>query len=236
MRVKIGKEMFQALPFRLASSPRIFTKVLAEALAPLRMMAVTVIPYLDNLLFITSSSQQLEMDLQKSHTVSRLANQQRPSQEVVYLSYIIFSIEKKILLQEEKIQRMDQAVAPLQANQEVSIREVMRVIGLMTSCFPWAIFHQRRLQKLLHRYWNSSQEMLGLPIRLKTRVKRSLWWWQAHRNLPRDLLWIRPRSLILTTIASALGWGAHLGNNLGQGVWTPEEARLASNQRELLAI
>lgn len=58
---------------------------------PLRMMPVTVIPYLNNFLFIDRSSQQLVMDLQKSQgflqSLDWLINRDQshlvPSQEVV---------------------------------------------------------------------------------------------------------------------------------------------------------
>lgn len=49
-----GKEYYlqcRALPFGLSSSLRIFTKVLAEAMAPLRLKTMTMVPYLDYLLF-----------------------------------------------------------------------------------------------------------------------------------------------------------------------------------------
>lgn len=40
-------------------------KVLAEALALLRITAITVVPYLDDLLFVAQSFRQLEEDLQE---------------------------------------------------------------------------------------------------------------------------------------------------------------------------
>lgn len=49
LAVKVNSEVlhfqYQALPFGLASSPRIFTKVLAKALAPLHMKTIIVIIY-----------------------------------------------------------------------------------------------------------------------------------------------------------------------------------------------
>ena len=176
---------FRALPFGLSSSPRIFTKVLAEALAPLRLQGVTIVPYLDDLLFIAPSGHQLESDLKVALSFLRslgwLVNEEKsqmiPSQEVMYLGYRITSVEKKIFLPQEKILKLEQAVALLQTNQEISIRQVMRVLGLMSACFPavpWARFHIRPLQGLVLKHWNGRKEGLDLPMPIPNRIKRDL--------------------------------------------------------------
>ena len=238
---------FQALPFGLSSSPSIFTKVLAEALAPLRDKAITVIPYLDDLLFVAATALQLEKDLRTAQdflsSLGWIINQDKshlvPSQEVVYLGYRISSIKRKIFLPEEKIAKLDQAVAQLQSNLLTSVREVMRVLGLMTSCFPavpWARFHQRPLQELMLRLWSGQRQDLESQILVSHKVKRMLWWWRSPRNLDRGLDWTFPVEVVVTTDASAWGWGAHLEEAVAQGAWSPVEASRSSNQRELLAI
>lgn len=55
----------RALPFRLPSSPSIFTKVLAKALVPLWLKSMTVVPYLDDLLFVGPKEAQLSKKLFK---------------------------------------------------------------------------------------------------------------------------------------------------------------------------
>ncbi|XP_018409532.1 PREDICTED: breast cancer type 2 susceptibility protein [Nanorana parkeri] len=57
---------YKALPFGLSSAPRVFTKVLAEALAPLRLHGIGVIPYLDDL-FFASDQEPLRMHLGGGH-------------------------------------------------------------------------------------------------------------------------------------------------------------------------
>lgn len=50
---------FVALPFGLSSAPRIFTKILAEALGPLKEKGVPVVPYPDDLLFYGPSQEHV---------------------------------------------------------------------------------------------------------------------------------------------------------------------------------
>lgn len=52
-------------PFGLAASSRVFTKVLAEAVAYLHLQGISLIPYLDNLLFYRLSLQQVRTDIEK---------------------------------------------------------------------------------------------------------------------------------------------------------------------------
>lgn len=70
MTVKMGKEVlhlqFKVLPLGLSSTPQIFTKVMAEALAPLRLQGIAVIPYLDDLPFFAPSREKLQEDLDKA--------------------------------------------------------------------------------------------------------------------------------------------------------------------------
>ncbi|XP_040188033.1 uncharacterized protein LOC120920173 [Rana temporaria] len=249
--VKMGTEIrhfqFQALPFGLSSSPRIFTKVLGEALAPLRLKAITIIPYLDDLLIVAESHQKLLADLQTVldflQSLGWLINREKsslvPAQRVKYLGYDFCSVVQKVFLPEEKVSKMVQAVSTLQTNQLVSLREISRTVGLMTSCFPavpWARFHQRPLQRFLLENWDGDARSLESKVWLPTKVKRSLWWWRKNLHLTKGLPWSISISKRITTDASAWGWGAHLKDQVAQGKWSLKEARASSNQRELLAV
>lgn len=67
LALREGKKLihlqFRALPFGLSSSPRVFTKVMAEALAPLRLEGISVVPYLDDLLFFAQTREDLQRNL-----------------------------------------------------------------------------------------------------------------------------------------------------------------------------
>lgn len=87
---------FQALPFGL-SSPRIFTKVMAEALATLPIRGISVTIHLDNLLLFAPSPERLTKHLK--YTKDFLENldwllnleksNQIPSEQITYLGYVL---------------------------------------------------------------------------------------------------------------------------------------------------
>lgn len=66
LTVKIHNFQFRALPFGLSSAPPIFTKVLGEALALLRLKLIMIIPYLDDMLLVANSDLQIAQEFLQS--------------------------------------------------------------------------------------------------------------------------------------------------------------------------
>ena len=95
---------FRALPFGLSSSPRVFTKIMAEALEPLKLRGISVVPYLDDLLFFADSRDQLVTNLQTSQThlknLGWILNLEKshldPSREMRFLGYTLNSVVQKV--------------------------------------------------------------------------------------------------------------------------------------------
>ncbi len=54
---------FTCLPFGLASAPRVFTKILWPILAILRCQGLKIFIFLDDILIISSSEEQLQLDI-----------------------------------------------------------------------------------------------------------------------------------------------------------------------------
>lgn len=148
------------------------------------------------------------------------------------------SIEQRIFLPQEKMEKMQIALRTLQTNTEVSVREAMPVLGLLTaaiSSVQWARLHARRLQSDILLNW-THQEPLEKKFKIGTKAKRSLWWWRDQRNTSKELPWTFPVTQRLTTDLSGWGWGAHLEEQTTQGIWSKPEARRSLNWRELKAI
>ncbi|XP_077346335.1 uncharacterized protein LOC143989955 [Lithobates pipiens] len=220
---------------------------MAEALAPLRLQGIAVIPYLDDLLFFAPSSEELQINLGKARShleaLGWILNLQKsslnPSQEIRFLGYLINSVDQKIFLPLNKKDRIYGAVSLLQTSQNLTVRQVMSALGVLTSTMPafqWARLHFRCLQAFLLRSWDHTVASLEAEVRVPTQVKRSLWWWKRQDVLSEGLVWVFPVEKRLTTDASSWGWGAHLGTCFTQGSWAKEEALRSSNWRELKAI
>ncbi|CAJ0918064.1 unnamed protein product [Ranitomeya imitator] len=57
---------FNVLPFGISSAPRVFTKIMAEAIIFIRQQGICIVPYLDDLLIMAPSASRLETDVSKS--------------------------------------------------------------------------------------------------------------------------------------------------------------------------
>lgn len=133
---------FQALPFGLGASPRVFTKSLAEVV--LHLQGISLIPYLDYLLVYNLSRESLLLDLDKvistleslgwliSHEKSSLT----PSQIKLYLGLWVDSVGQKLILPQERIEALISSVSSILGQGVVPQRVIMRILGLMTSCIP----------------------------------------------------------------------------------------------------
>jgi hypothetical protein len=90
---------FRVLPFGLFLSPRVFTRVVAAALAPLQKQGMKVLPYLDDWLVCAPSQSQVAGDTARllQHaarlglTVNLLKSLLDPSQQVTYLGMVLDS-------------------------------------------------------------------------------------------------------------------------------------------------
>lgn len=249
LRFAVGSEHFQfvALPFGLASAPRVFTKVLAPIMALLRARGIVIIPYLDDLLVKASSRADCLLSLRISlDTLSRfgwVANRQKsflvPSLRLEFLGMILDTEAAKVFLPQDKIRSLHSGVALLCSGPPQSIRFCMRVLGRMVSCFeaiPYAQFHTRLLQRAILARWGGSLHSLDRRIRLPTAVRTDLRWWLFSPNVLQGRSFLPLTWAIVTSDASLSGWGAVFGSFTVQGKWSVKESRLQINILELRAI
>ena len=94
----------------------------------------------------------------------------------------------------------------------------------------------RSFQFALHRAWDRvDPEAL---VRWSPEIYQDLLWWLDRERLERgiSLEQVSPQ-LDLWSDASDVGWGgAHLGEDVVSGLWSPEERLSSINHRELLAF
>ena len=237
---------FQSLPFGLCSAPRVFTKLLKPVLAMLRHQGIRLIMYLDDLLVMAQSKQELERQIHQiisllellGFVVNREKSQLLPTQVILYLGFLINSKEMKIKMADEKVTQLMALCSGARQKRILSVRELATLLGKMTSTLP-AIFQAplwyRELQRLKNQaLWKS--ESFDDMVTLNEEALLELEWWSTKVNLVNGKS-VRPRDpdLIVETDASLQGWGAVCRGIRTGGMWSQEERENHINYLELLA-
>ena len=129
------------LPFRLKSSPRVFTKLMKPVVATLRKEGIVLIVYLDDFLLIDDSPTRLEAHVQRTttllHSLGYTVNEEKsalsPSQQVTFLGYDIDSTSMRLSLPPEKLGHIKSSILTLVPAGSVSLRGLSSVLGKLNA-------------------------------------------------------------------------------------------------------
>lgn len=239
---------FRVLPFGLAPGPVIFTKVLKPVLAFLREKGVRLIQYLDDCLIIGSSREECKAQVDLVTTLLQslgfLINFKKsvliPCQEIEFLGVIINSVTMFFSLPKEKIDRIKKACQHQLLQKSISALQLSQLLGQLSSTRQAVLaapLYLRELQRCLARVVHHPADYSNDNVVHWTQLARKeLTWWATH--LPEQAfrpIRIPPPSVVITTDASLVGWGAVCQDQEAHGQWTQVEASTYHiNELELL--
>ncbi|CAJ0916307.1 unnamed protein product, partial [Ranitomeya imitator] len=135
-----------------------------------------------------------------------------PTQRLVFLGMLFDTRQSQVFLPEEKRAILRLEVLLLQGPWFLSFRSAMKVLGRRCQ-------HRRRSASLNSTQDHFSRPFLGSgtsvfslerPIRLPSRVKRSLNWWLTSPLILQGQSFLPVHWQVVTTDASFLGWGGGL--------------------------
>ncbi len=240
---------YKVLPFGLALSPRVFTKVVEGALVPMREQGIRILNYLDDWLILAQSREQLcehrdlvlshlsQLGLQVNWEKSKLA----PVQRISFLGMELDSVEQSARLTEERAQSVLNCLNTFRGRTAVPLKLFQRLLGHMAAAAavtPLGLLHMRPLQHWLHGRvprWAWQRGTYRVAITPECRQTFSPW---------SDPLFLRAgvaleqvsRHAVVFTDASATGWGATYNGQAVSGVWTGPQRHWHINCLELLAV
>ncbi|XP_077148150.1 uncharacterized protein LOC143808879 [Ranitomeya variabilis] len=247
MAGQVRHYQYTAMPFGLSIAPRVFTKLMSEVMSYLRLKDTLVIPYLDDLLIVGNSFSQCHQrvldTISSLQELGWLVNWEKsrlsPTTRQTFLGLILDSTSQRCFLPDSKQIAIINKVQSVINNPLISLREGMSLLGSFTSCIPavpWAQYHSRKLQHNILQEEERLQGLLDSRLSLPTDVLNSLTWWLDHSHFTSGVPWVVKPSRTIFTDASPSGWGAHLGDQIAQGLWSLEESNDSSNKKELKAI
>ena len=239
---------FTCLPFGLSSTPYVFTKLLRPVLTFLRDKGIRCLMYLDDMLILGRTAMELNhnFELVKPLLTSLgfLVNEDKsvpyPTQELQFLGFLINSKRMTLAVTDKKIKSLISQCKTLMESPQNTIRQLARIIGIMTSMTPAVLpapLRYRALQELKNTALDHHHSYFA-QITLTQEAKQDLMWWRTHLRQWKSRSILPKRAfLTLESDVSDLGWGVVCLNHKIStgGVWNTHETTLHINCKELFA-
>ncbi len=212
---------YRVLPFGLSLSPRVFTKVVEGALAPLREVGVRILNYLDDWLILAQSRGQLcgHRDLVLRH-LSQLGlrvnwekSKLSPAQRISFLGVELDSVSMTARLTEERAQSVLNCLSSFGGRTVVPLKQFQRLLGHMASAAavtPLGLLHMRPLQHWLHsRVPRWAWRRGALRVNITQECRRSFSPWT-------DLAFLRAGVALRTSVSACCCHNRCLQHGLGR--------------------
>ncbi len=212
---------YRVLPFGLSLSPRVFTKVVEGALAPLREVGVRILNYLDDWLILAQSREQLcgHRDLVLRH-LSQLGlrvnwekSKLSPAQRISFLGVELDSVSMTARLTEERAQSVLNCLSSFGGRTVAPLKQFQRLLGHMASAAavtPLGLLHMRPLQHWLHsRVPRWAWRRGALRVNITQECRRSFSPWT-------DLAFLRAGVALRTSVSACCCHNGCLQHGLGR--------------------
>ena len=247
-----GKHYFYVVtPFGLSPAPMLFTRIVRVLVAWLRLRGVRLHAYLDDIILIANSPQEVYRSLQITIQVFTWAgfilnvkkSDLTPTQDLVYIGGRFRTDQGRVFLPEDRRVALQRAILSFaRVGMRHPVRLWMQILGLMAatiSTVALARLHMREIQWHVKRSWQDLD--MSSRVMVTKQVYQALQWWTVPMNLSLGRPFQEPvPTLTVTTDASMMGWGGHsriLGQTyLFSNLWTASERLLHINLLELRGV
>ena len=237
---------FQCLPNGYGPALRMFTKILKQPFGYLRSLGHQSVVYVDESFLQGHSFEACQENVSVTvHLLQKLGFTVHPdksilipTQIIVFLGFVINSLDMTISLTLEKIGKILHMVRHILVAEYITIRAVASCIGLLVSSFPAVQFgplYYRYLEICKNRALYRAKGNFDTSIVLTVKAFSELSWWLDNvQTVSRP---IKTPSIDLTVYsdASLEGWGGTDLHSTVDGRWSVSELALHINTLELHA-
>ena len=198
---------FKVLPQGLSCSPWVFTKLLKPVYGKLRGMGHINVPYIDESLLLGDTFQECLQNVE--HTVTLLDGLEftvhpeksifLPTHEIVFLGFIINTLDMTIRLTIERKDYLIEQCKEVLSHTKVTIRDLARVIGIMVASEPgvrYAPLYFKDLQIFKDKSLKCNQGNFDSYIELDMRSKDLRTWWINNVKSSYKCITLTPLSVV----------------------------------------
>ena len=240
---------FRVLPFGLSLSPRVFTRCVAAALAPLQAEGAKVLPYLDDWLICAPSQARAAQITERllSH-VNRLGlrvNFEKscldPAQHITFLGVVLNTITMRASLSPQRVDDILHSLSLFRGGRVLPYIEFQRLLGRLAAAagiIPLGLLSLRPLQRWTNSLHLDAKWHRHRKVRVSGRCLSSLSPWRERSFMTSGVPMgsIPSRRETVTADACLSGWGAVWQSRTAQGQWSARESTQHINVLELRAV
>lgn len=238
---------FNAMPYGLSIAPRIFTKIMKEAIKYLRSQGFQSVIYLDDILCIGRDYNECINNVNATiHLLCQLGfiiNYQKsclePTQKCKFLGFYFDTVNLTISLPEEKRKKIAQLVQKFSLLPTCTIRDFSQLIGVLVSACPavkYGFLYTKTLERQKFIMLKNNNNNYNAKIKMPTCILNDLNWWKHNIFKQQNDLNTTKFQLEIFSDASKTGWGAFCNNTRACGAWKESEKLYHINYLELLAV
>ena len=209
---------FTCLPNGLCSEPSKFAKLLKAPLATLREAGHILGGYIVDIFNMGLTYDECMRNVidtvnlldSLGFTIHPEKSKFIPSQVLIFPGFVINSVTMKVCLTDVRKVAIKETCIMLVRKGSPTIREVARVIGLMTASFPgvkYGSLHFRDLERCKSRAVKESKGSYDCTMKLDGLALCDVQWWIDNIDRSDNEINQDPPSLTMTTDASTFGWG-----------------------------
>ena len=241
------KYQFGCLPNGLTTGPRDFTKVVKSLFKYLREKGYLNTFYLDDSFLVDQDFlgcfrnvvDTIQTSRKAGFCVHPVKSVLIPTKTLVYLGFLLSTIDMTVRLTKEKVQSITHIVENVLAKSLLTIQELAELVGKLVATFPAVplgklYYRQLDIEKglALKRAKGNYSEKLELS----KQAKSDLSWWLE--NLPNSFTKIESKNpdIEIRTDASTYSYGGCFHDKSISGQWHKEEQTLHINLKEMLAV
>lgn len=241
---------FVAMPMGYTQAPRKFTKLLKPVFANLRAQGHLVMGYIDDILVLGETREECQRAVTDTamllescgFMIHREKSSMCPSQEIVFLGFIVNSKAMTVQPTTTKAQKFKNECIQFQGQTQAPIRELAQIVGKLVSCFDgvqYGPLHYRVLERAKIQALRQSAGNYEAVVKISQPMRSELQWWidnieQSYNVICRPI----PDSVIFTD-STQLAWGAVCEGARTGASFSHREKQLCQgniNACEILAI
>ena len=238
---------FTCMPQGYGPSMRIFTKMLKPAFSYLREKNFSSVVYVDDNLLLGDTytecsnnvTETVDLLSKLGYTIHADKSIFIPTQEIVFLGFILNSNTMTISLTDEKKKKIKNMCIDTIKNPCISIRRLASIIGNMVSAFP-TLPHGRLFYRSLEFQKIDSLSIhkgnFDKNILVSSDAIQDITWWRDHIDLATTSI-LKPKiTVTIYTDASHMEWGIHCNKISNGDRWSIIDKDLHINILELKAV